>query len=715
MNGNATRARQVGAALLGLVTLGWVLTGQAARPVGSHTVEQGVPTDWTHRHIIFSQPSTPEQAMRAASDPRYWQQWYRDHIVRALPGTDSESRDELPFEPRLPIFERASSAHDWAKDLGNGGTVGAGNFPAKYSFSITTEVCGNKPHPDFVVFGTSLLGSSTQATIVAFDNLWVGCGGVIPKVFWAYNTGSGEKMLTSPVLSQDGTQIAFVQTNPGIEAELVLLKWKASTTETVSAPATPATAATPAAYLTCTAPCIFTIPLKSGTNIPTDDTNSSVFYDYTGDTAWVGDSQNWLHKFHPVFKAAPAEVRSAPWPVQLNPLNPAPLASPAHDLSSGNVFVGDAGGSFYRVNTTTAPGQVISTGQIDHGAGVDGGPIVDVTSQLVYVFASSDGTTNCAGLTPCAAIYQFPTNFAANATGTKVVVGTAGLALTPNPLFDGQFDNTYRNSAAATGTFYVCGNTGGPPTLFQIPVTGGVLGTPVKGPALTTATTGCSPITDVFNPQTTGNREWIFVSAQNHATGNLCAAGGCVMNFLDSVWLPATKFTVGQQVIDTHFQIQVVEKTGTSGAVPPTWSIVAGGTTADGGAGGVTWINQGVHNPSHPAWTASTHFTSGTEIMDSKGNVELATNTGISGSSAPGWATVIGGKTGDNTGVNKIIWLNLGAVATASAAEAGGTSGIIMDAILAGNSEIYYSTLSNQACTDGTGGCAVQVSQPALK
>jgi hypothetical protein len=52
---------------------------------------------------------------------------------------------------------------------------------------------------------------------------------------------------------------------------------------------------------------------------------------------------------------------------------------------------------------------------------------------------------------------------------------------------------------------------------------------------------------------------------------------------------------------------------------------------------------------------------------------------------------------------------------------AGGTSGIIIDNFVSaltepGASQVYFSTLSDQPCgTSGTGGCAVQASQSALK
>ena len=72
MNGTAARFLRLGMSLSGLVILGWVLTGQAAPPA-----QEGLPTDWTHRHLIFSQPATFEQVRQITSEPRYWQQFFR--------------------------------------------------------------------------------------------------------------------------------------------------------------------------------------------------------------------------------------------------------------------------------------------------------------------------------------------------------------------------------------------------------------------------------------------------------------------------------------------------------------------------------------------------------------------------------------------------------------------------------------------------------------
>jgi hypothetical protein len=148
-------------------------------------------------------------------DPRYWQQWNRAHFVKALNAVDVGLTNSS-------LFASAGGSHaDWSQNLGNGANPGAGVFPAKYSFQITAATCASGTKPDDTVFSTGLLGTPLQASIVAFDNLYSGCTAPVPQVYWAFNTGG--QVLTSPTISGDGKQVAFVQTTGGI-ADLVLLK-----------------------------------------------------------------------------------------------------------------------------------------------------------------------------------------------------------------------------------------------------------------------------------------------------------------------------------------------------------------------------------------------------------------------------------------------------------------------------------------------------------
>jgi hypothetical protein len=678
--------------VFGVLSLSAILQGQAAEP------PEGIPltTDFSHQHLIFSKPSTQEQDGRVQQDVRYWQQLYRRERPTSLPGEDPGPN------------ARTRPHHDWSESMGSGATVGAGNYPAKYSYSLTTANCSSATQPDFTVYNTGLTGSATQASIVAYDNLYSGCSGTVPTTYWAYNTGG--QIVTSVALSFDGKQVAFVQT-VGTTARAVLLKWAASTTQTVSNPGTP-TVVTAAAYPTCTAPCMVSTALTDSGGTAHGDTLSSVFYVYNQDVAYVGDSGGWLHQFTGVFKGTPAEVRTGGWPVHVSTAKALSVA--VHDYASGNIFVGDAGGFLYRV---TSAGAVTVSGQLDYGTGIVQGPLVDATSQVVYVFASSDGSQACAGNADCAAVYALGFNFAAGNKGTKKTVGvSAQSGQMPNPLYIGGFDSTYFNSGNSTGSLSVCGNTGGAPTLYKIAVAAGVLGTVTTGPALASSTSPCSPVTDIQNPNA-GSAEWIFVSTAGNGIATGCTSG-CVYNFNNTPWKKQTAYALGQVVLDSNFKIEVVAVPGTSGSTQPAWG-ATGTLTTDGT---VTWFNQGLTTlVTTGTWVRLTHYPLGSRILDTNNNIQIVTisnGSGNSGGNTPTWNTTVGGTTADAT----LTWTNQGTISAFSLASAGGTSGMIIDnfvssATLAGASQVYFSTLSNQTCatSGGTGGCAMQASQTALK
>jgi hypothetical protein len=683
-----------------------------------------IPEDWSHRHLIFSRPATPDQARHVEQDSRYWQQRHRRELPVVVQATGIA--DQSISAPPAHRSDSETMTGDWQENMGSGATSGAINSPAKFSFLGTTANCGNAAQPDFVTYNTGLTGSATQASIVAYDNLYSGCTGTVPSTYWAYN--SGGQILTSPTYSEDGTQVAFAQTNAGLNGYLVLLKWVASTTQTVGSPGTPTTAASASNYYTgtnCAAPCMFKFQLTNTSGTPADDRTSSVFVDYSGDAAYVGDSHGWLHKFTPVFRGIPGEIRTGGWPAQLNPSSPTSLTDPVHDFVSRNVFVGDAGGFLYRVNSST--GIVTKSGQLDYGVGITQGPIVDGTSGAVYVFSSSDGTTACTGGVACSAVYQLTNAFAAGNTGNKVAVGTSvASAATPNPIYFGAFDNSYITSGNATGNLYVCGNTGLSPTLYRVPITAGTFGPAVSLAALTAAgkTPACSSVTDVANPNTTGGAsERLFFGVQNNAHPTVCAGKGCALSFVDMPWQGSTSYQVGQEILvlraaNNTLYINVAIAGGRSAATSPTWPATVGAITGDGT---VSWLNQGATLISALAsWAANHPYALHARIIDSNGNVQVVSVAGNSGPGpgAPTWSTTAGASTIDGS----VAWINAGVLPSTALPSASGTSGFIIDntvgsGTLTGASQVYFSTLGNQVCTTSgtTGGCAVQASQSALK
>jgi hypothetical protein len=648
-------------------------------------------TDWTQRHVVFSQPRTPEQATALQKDVRYQQQVLR-HTAHPALSMKTDRRAWKRFQ-RLQRGNKKSLHRDWAVSLGTGASVGAGRFPAKYSFSSTVAICGGSPNPDFIVFPTGVTPGPSQANIVGLTNLYPGCPNApIPAGYWAYNTGGIAN--TSPVISYDGTQIAFTQTVGGV-ASLVLVRWTGG--GTVQSPVTPTLVN--GAYSGCTAPCMATFSLGA------DDTNSSVYYDYGLDSAYVGDDSGKLHQFTGVFKGTPAEVTTGGWPVTVSGSK---LTSAVYDAGSGNAFVGDSGGFLYRVSSA---GAVTQSGQLDVTLGLNGGPVVDRGISVVYAFASDDGLGN-------AGVYQLNTGFAAGDFGGEVAVGTSTTGTTP--IYNGAFDHNYIFSANSSGSLYVCGNPGGKPTLYKVPISAGAMQTAVAGPVLSgTIQTPCSPVTDIYNPTVTGQglpEEWAFASVQAAGTPTPCGGFSCVMSFRNSSWQPNTVYNAGQIILDSNMNIQVADNSGgTSGATPPTWANRVFGQTSDGPLPTpVHWRCQGkLSGPSPANWIANHSYAGNFAILDTNGNIEINRSLilpSTSGALQPTWPTAEGATTVDGT----TTWYNLGANPVAAIAQPGGTSGIVMDNTTLPGSQVYFSTLSGGCAPGGNGGCAVQASQQGL-
>ncbi len=144
-------------------------------------------SDWSNHHVVFSKPATAEQAARVQQDPRYWQQIRRQSPV-VLPEAETDADSASTSQPRSDILFPAKNQAlgcDWSEDMGGSATVGAGNYPAKYSFKLTTASCAT----DFVVFSTGESGSAPgKPSLLAYNNLYSGCTAPVPAVYWAYDT-----------------------------------------------------------------------------------------------------------------------------------------------------------------------------------------------------------------------------------------------------------------------------------------------------------------------------------------------------------------------------------------------------------------------------------------------------------------------------------------------------------------------------------------------
>ena len=482
----------------------------------------GVPEDWSTHRLIFSQPvpGTPTYD-KVMHDPRYWMQQIRRSsgtktVVDA--GTDDanavaedkaekkkKKKKNKVKDPKKPALKK-----DWSETFIANGQVQPNMYPAKFNFFPTaTASCAN----DFVVYPTGVVSAAGAANIIAYNQLYgtasTGCGltdgGTVPKVNWAYNTGTGNTITTSPIISNDttGSQVAYIQSN-GTTASLVVLRWAASASETLTAPGTLTAQGSNTFATRCTAPCFYSVSLGA------NDTYSSPYYDFSGDAVYVGDDSGKLHKISGVFNGTTIAEASG-FPATLNA--GVKIATPVFDSGSGNVFVGDLAAILHSV--------VGSTGAV-HGTSSDLGdviidsPIVDSSASSVYAFV----TTNSAGNN---AVYQFTTSFTGgtgNGTATGTAIGTGG---TGDYLFDGTFDNVYFLSANATGNLWVMGNSGAAGgNLYRI-----AIGANAMGATSTAAITGLTDTGNGHFPWSSPATEFCNAGASACAvtTGGTCGAG----------------------------------------------------------------------------------------------------------------------------------------------------------------------------------------------
>lgn len=549
--------------------------------------------DWTHHHLIYSQPSNWVSAWKAQQDPRYWQQKIRrgelnERCATNAPNSAAESRqsfDELQFSesrrwersddnpaadwiynrfrlhggPTPPRWFHHSREfpfeRDWGMSLGAGGSTGvpvSGTtwfpvYPAKFSFDTTAAPDCTK---DYVVFPANLVGSSTKASIIAYNKLYSGtltsfCGNLTPSVYWSYNTNfnaaggaTAGTIATSPILSADGSKVAFVENNGGAGAVLHLLRWKAGDGGAINTPANP-TIATSWTACPASGACMISITFANASA----DTGSSPFYDYTRDTLYVGDNVSALHKFINVFGitgATPSEITASPWPFTINVT--AQLNSPVLDGVSGNIFVDDLNGVLSYVRETfstvgtcksgTPPCIGLTTVNPVSTHSLIDAPIVDPSTQKVFVFYGNYDDINTAAVQSDTALSAKVATF----TGSKTI---------QRHMHAGAFDNTYLTGTGNTGRLYVCGASAtGLPTLMRVgfnntattfanktgTMNTTVDATPTLQVASVAAAVDCGPLTEFFNTNAATNQDQIFFGVASNGAGAACSATvGCVM------------------------------------------------------------------------------------------------------------------------------------------------------------------------------------------
>jgi hypothetical protein len=513
----------------------------------------GLVDDWSTHHVIFSNPGTAAQALaegrieqwyRTVNDPRYIMQQAKRSYVS--PGGTAGTQDLSTLSSRLampvslspdsveavPLSRKARAPHrDWAVTLGTG-TVAENMYPAKFTFNpIGSPNCST----DYAVFGLNVAGTTgSQANMVAFNELYsgsssTGCTGYTQaNPYWAYNVSyAGGKVTTSPVLSENGDDIIFVESGGTTGPYLHVLVWNSADGGTAVASKAPAHGLTGGIVTSvggCTAgaSCLVSILLNSTTETIT---NSSPFYDYTNDIAYVGDDAGNLYKVHPVLGSGTPAVTKYSFGLTVG-ADTSVLTGPTYDASSGYVFVGASNGEIYAVTASTFNS---TAGSYQFGdSSCSGGynrrltdpPIVDSARGWVYEYVTADTS-------PDTAVLQATTS-GPFTTKNVVTVGQGDNGCNSGTFFPTHsvtFDNNYyTGTTGASGTIrnghiWVCGReTGSAAELWDISTStisgsnyiGSISGVTAAAPTTQideVSHAQCSPITEIYNSST----DYIFM------------------------------------------------------------------------------------------------------------------------------------------------------------------------------------------------------------
>ena len=470
------------------------------KPAPRHT---GVPQDWSERHIVFSRDALALHPDVIYREPRV--------LHQAMQRWQAPNSDVFQGADPQPASANSGDHRDWSVNLQKG-RLNANIFPAKFSFDPgAPPSCSS----DYVVFGLNTAGvTGGQANLVAFDNLYSGttppglCGAA-PTVLFAYNitTVTGGKIVTSPILSEDGTKIAFVESVVGPPASAIfhVLTWTAGQ-GTISAAAAPTSMTSltysPSAYNSASSPWI----------------------DYGSDTVYLGADNGVVYQITGVFRGTPT-LSGSPWPVTVSA--GFHLTPPVFDSTRNFLMVGSANASLYQINTSTAALAALVVGKKGGtSSGIVAAPIVDVTNGTTFVVDADDGTS--------AVLVEADTASLTQLSKVRIGLGAAtpsGGTATAVALYEPAFTNQYFNNPSG-GDVRLCGTGAADTTPWQYSFgfTGRTMNTTVsfKQQLLTSTAARCTGWTEFFNPNM-GHTDFFFFGLTQDCTAT-GAAGGCVVS-----------------------------------------------------------------------------------------------------------------------------------------------------------------------------------------
>lgn len=470
----------------------------------------GFPEDWTHHRIKFSSAMLHQHPEIAVREPRAAIQLYKEALALSKP--------RLLNPPSAPDFNAPASHPDWSITLGTG-RVAFGMYPAKWNSDPSLPITSANCTSDFVIYGLNVAGATGgQPGMIGLYNLYSGtapflCTGGQPFVLFSYNTTTvaNGAIRTSPVLSQDGKKVAFIETvvnNPKTTIFHVL------TIPAIGSNGTTAKSVAPPAG-----------KMTSLTIVANSDTRSSPWIDYPSDTAYVAADDGKLYKIHPVFSGTPALVTGAPWPITLK-LNSV-FTSPVLDVN-GDVYLGAGNGNLYttNVNSLTPVVTFHAVGSGTPNAGILDSPLLD-SGNSVFAISSNDANTSHS-----AVVVQMATTTLTEKA--RINIGQGSNSGTTVNLYDGDFDNNF--TTPGSGHLLVCGTAAAStiPATYMLPFnSSGNLTSATPNNVSTSNAARCGPVTEFFNQNIGASGTDFFFWSVTQACND--GTNGCILSLANGV------------------------------------------------------------------------------------------------------------------------------------------------------------------------------------
>jgi hypothetical protein len=484
--------------------------------------------DWSYRHMVLSGGLPAADLGKAQAEPRMLFRLAERNLHRASVQTGVKGLDRGDRGPRRrPRPRNRDLKIDWSVPLGTG-IVAPYMFPAKYSFNINdTPNCTN----DYVVYGLNVAGTTGgQANLIGLRNLYSGtnpaglCSGAAATFYWAYNgsTATGS-VLTSPVVSLDGTKVAYVESAAG-SAVFHILKWKSGEGTSATASAAP----TLNGACTATSSCLKSVTFSATSTA----TLASPWVDYSTDKAFVGSDDGKIYRISCVFNCALNTQPVVDWtftlPVAGTGGASATPNGPVYDSQTGHLIVGDQLGELWTINasgatptlfagpvmiggggctTTHPPGRTgTAPGPNCTGSGgsygIPDSVILDGSVGKVFAFSGNDGNGGAS-----AVVAQLNENLT-GLVRVHVGLGSVGTTVANWNIHSGAFDDVYFGATPANGHLFMCGTAANSrqPTHYWI----GFDAYPTMNATpdgsllrLNVNNLPCAPYTELYNPNLT--------------------------------------------------------------------------------------------------------------------------------------------------------------------------------------------------------------------